>query len=1299
MVRRVFVEKKKGFDAEAQGLFRELSENLHLRQLSQVRVVNRYDIEGIDGQVYESAKETIFSEPAVDQVWDDKMEIPAGCRWFLSEYLPGQYDQRADSAAQCIQLINGGSKPVVRFAKMILLVGEISDEELETVKRYCINPVDSQEGASEKPERLTMDMAVPQNVARVEGFCQMSPEELEVYRKDMGFAMSREDLQFVRSYFADQEHRDPTVTELRVIDTYWSDHCRHTTFHTQITQVEFGEGCMGKLLRETYEEYLALRNQVYENRDKPICLMDLAVIGAKYLKKKGLAEDLDESEEINACSIKATAVVDGREEDWLVMFKNETHNHPTEIEPFGGAATCLGGAIRDPLSGRVYVYQAMRVTGSADPRAGFDETLAGKLPQRTITKSAASGYSSYGNQIGLATGQVAEIYHPDYVAKRMEVGAVIGAAPADHVVRERPAAGDVIILVGGRTGRDGCGGATGSSKEHTEDSILTCGAEVQKGNPPVERSIQRLFRRREAARLIKRCNDFGAGGVSVAIGELAESIDVNLDLVPKKYEGLDGTELAISESQERMAVVVGPQDTQQFMAYAAEENLEATIVAEVTDTHRFRMDWRGDQILDLSRRFLETNGAIQENRASMAGFSAVQPTELWKGCTLKEAVKGLQGLNCASQKGLVEQFDSTIGAGTVLMPLGGKYQLSPAAGMAAKLPVTTGETDTATLMAYGFDPELSEKSPFHGAYYAVVESVTKLGAMGGNIRNARLTFQEYFERLGTDETRWGKPLAALLGALKAQMFLEIPAIGGKDSMSGTFMEKDVPPTLISFGVNLCQASRVISTELKAADSLLVLVSPGRTANGLLCEEAYRRQMDRVYQLIQQGKIRAAAPIGMGGALSAAVKMAVGNQIGLELFGLTEEELSRKEYGGLLLELAAPGGKELLSGISFKLAGKTLAEPVFRVYLPGDLSEQNQERASDTHEKSQCVGAHEKLDIASMAQKNPECVGSTQRKPDYAIDLKELTRVWREPLEPVFPSKTEVRAEADAEKLPLCSYPSRGRKHSDFSFASPQVFIPVFPGTNCEADSRRAFEKAGGTCLVQVLNNLDSKGLEESIRQMAEQIRQSQIIMLPGGFSGGDEPDGSAKFITAVFRNPRISEAVEDLLENRDGLILGICNGFQALIKLGLVPGGTIASMKEDSPTLTYNTINRHMSRLVRTRIASVKSPWLAGVSVGEIHTVPISHGEGRFMADSRLAAELAKNGQIATQYVDELGSPSMDMEVNPNGSLWAIEGITSPDGRIFGKMAHSERIGKNLYRNVPGDTDQKIFASGIDYFK
>lgn len=1287
MVRRVFVEKKEGFDAEAQGLFRELSENLHLRRLSRVRIINRYDIEGIDRQVYESAKETIFSEPAVDCVWDEKMEIPAGCRWFLSEYLPGQYDQRADSAAQCIQLINGGSKPAVRFAKMILLVGEISDEELKTVKRYCINPVDSQEGASEKPERLAMDMAVPQNVARVEGFCQMSPEELEVYRKDMGFAMSREDLQFVRSYFADQEQRDPTVTELKVIDTYWSDHCRHTTFHTQITQVEFGEGCMGKLLRETYEEYLALRNQVYENRDKPICLMDLAVIGAKYLKKKGLAEDLDESEEINACSIKATAVVDGREEDWLVMFKNETHNHPTEIEPFGGAATCLGGAIRDPLSGRVYVYQAMRVTGSADPRAGFDETLAGKLPQRTITKSAASGYSSYGNQIGLATGQVAEIYHPDYVAKRMEVGAVIGAAPADHVVRERPVAGDVIILVGGRTGRDGCGGATGSSKEHTEDSILTCGAEVQKGNPPVERSIQRLFRRREAARLIKRCNDFGAGGVSVAIGELAESIDVNLDLVPKKYEGLDGTELAISESQERMAVVVGPQDSKRFMAYAAEENLEATIVAEVTDTGRFRMRWRGQQILDLSRKFLETNGVMQQNGASMAEFSAVQPPKLLTGCTLQEAIKGLQGLNCASQKGLVEQFDSTIGAGTVLMPLGGKYQLSPAAGMAAKLPVTTGDTDTATLMAYGFDPELSEKSPFHGAYYAVVESVTKLGAMGGNIRNARLTFQEYFERLGTDETRWGKPLAALLGALKAQMFLEIPAIGGKDSMSGTFMEKDVPPTLISFGVNLCQASRVISTELKAADSLLVLVSPGRTANGLLCEEAYRHQMDRVYQLIQQGKIRAAAPIGIGGALATAVKMTVGNQIGLELFGLTEEELSRKEYGGLLLELAAPGGmseyamsehevsqnemleheisgkgflEELFSEISWKLVGKTLAEPVFRVYLLSDQAE---------------------------------------KKPDYAIDLKELTRMWREPLESVFPSKAEVPAESDAEKLPICTFPNRGKKHSDFSFASPRVFIPVFPGTNCEADSRRAFEKAGGTCLVQVLNNLDSNGLAESIEQMAQQIRQSQIIMLPGGFSGGDEPDGSAKFITAVFRNPRISEAVEDLMENRDGLILGVCNGFQALIKLGLVPGGTIASMKEDSPTLTYNTINRHMSRLVRTRIASVKSPWLAGVSVGEMHIVPISHGEGRFIAAPELAAELARNGQIATQYVDEFGSPSMDMEVNPNGSLWAIEGITSPDGRIFGKMAHSERIGENLYRNVPGETDQKIFASGIRYFR
>lgn len=1272
MVRRIYVEKKKGFDVEAQSLFRELSENLHLRQLSGVRVINRYDIEGIDQKTYESARETIFSEPAVDMAYDEEIALEAGSRYFLTEYLPGQYDQRADSAAQCIKLMNGSAEPVVRFARMIVLLGDLTETDLEAAKHYCINPVDSQEGAADKPDQLSMEMPVPEAVARVEGFREWEDEKLEAYRKEMGFAMSPEDLKFVRSYFGEQEHRDPTVTELRVIDTYWSDHCRHTTFNTKITEVDFGEGVLGELLRKTYDEYLEMRQEVYGDRDKPVCLMDLAVIGAKYLKKKGLVPDLDESEEINACSIKVEAEVNGQKEDWLVMFKNETHNHPTEIEPFGGAATCLGGAIRDPLSGRVYVYQAMRVTGCADPRTKFEDTLAGKLPQRKITKSAADGYSSYGNQIGLATGQVAEVYDPDFVAKRMEVGAVIGAAPADHVVRERPADGDVIILVGGRTGRDGCGGATGSSKEHTEDSILTCGAEVQKGNPPVERNVQRLFRRKEAARLIKRCNDFGAGGVSVAIGELADSLDVNLDLVPKKYEGLDGTELAISESQERMAVVVAKEDVETFLGYAAEENLEAVTVASVTDTGRFRMDWRGDRILDLSREFLNTNGVQQENAASMkelvqaAGFEAADEEaaarQLFGEGTLETAAQQLiSDLNCVSQKGLTEQFDSTIGAGTVLMPLGGKYQLTPAAGMAAKLPVTEGDTDTATLMAYGFDPELAKLSPYHGAYYAVLDSVTKIGAMGGQIRKVRLSFQEYFERLGTDPARWGKPLAALLGALKAQKFLEIPAIGGKDSMSGTFMDKNVPPTLISFAVDTALASKVVSTEWKKTGSTLVLVSPGYDGEGLICEENYRRQMDRIYQLIQEEKILSAAPIGKGGAYAAAAKMALGNRIGVKLTGLTEAQLSRKAYGSLLLEIdaeiAANGGvKKLLEGLNFTVAGTTASEPEFYV-------------------ETKTEGGIEK---------------------SCSVSLEKLTEQWEAPLDGVFPTRAEKEAGV---KCQAFSFTQRGKDHSSLAIAKPRVFIPVFPGTNCEVDSKRAFEKAGGSCTVQVLNNQNPDALAESIKTMAQAISESQIIMIPGGFSGGDEPDGSAKFITAVFRNPAVSEAVTELLENRDGLMLGICNGFQALIKLGLVPYGKITEMKDDSATLTYNQINRHMSRLVRTRIASVKSPWFAGVEAGDVHLIPISHGEGRFIASDQLVKELAENGQIATQYVDQDGNPSMDIADNPNGSVFAIEGITSPDGRILGKMGHSERIGKNLYRNVPGDMDQKIFASGIAYFK
>lgn len=1254
MVRRIYVEKKKGFDVEAEALFNDVKENLHIDGLSGVRILNRYDMDGIDDATYEAAKYTVFAEPAIDIVYEETMPEDAGSAVFFAvEYLPGQYDQRADSAAQCIKLMNTEAEAVVKFARTIVLEGDIDGKDLEAIKKYCVNPVDSQIAAMEKPDDLAMETVPPEDVPVIDGFRTMTESALEGYRKEMGFAMSTADIAFVQQYYRDEERRDPTLTELKVIDTYWSDHCRHTTFNTTLRDVGFDDSPYGRLVAQAFAQYLDMRKEVYGAKEKNLCLMDMACIGAKYLKKYGKVNDLDESEEINACSIKVKARIDGKEEDWLVMFKNETHNHPTEIEPFGGAATCLGGAIRDPLSGRVYVYQAMRVTGAADPRRPIEETINGKLPQRKITREAAQGYSSYGNQIGLATGLVDEVYHENYVAKRMEIGAVVGAAPADHVIRKTPQKGDIIVLVGGRTGRDGCGGATGSSKEHTEESILQCGAEVQKGNPPVERNIQRLFRRKEVANLIKRCNDFGAGGVSVAIGELADGLDINLDLVPKKYEGLDGTELAISESQERMAVVIDADRAEEFIGYADEENLEATIVATVTDTNRVRMYWREKCILDISRDFLNTNGAQQFAKAFAADPKFVAQSSGDLSDILKEnrtREQLLTDLNCCSKKGLTEMFDSTIGAATVLMPLGGRYQLSPAAGMAAKLPVTRGETDTATIMSYGFDPELAMRSPFHGALYAVVDSVTKIAAMGGDYRNIRLTFQEYFEKLGEEPQRWGKPMAALLGALRVQKELEIPAIGGKDSMSGTFMDIDVPPTLASFAITTIDAGEVLSTEFKYAGSHLVAVTAPIDKDGVIDFDIYRNNLLKIRELAARGKILAADAIGRGGLYMTLVRMAVGNRIGVDV--KVEGDILSPMFGSLVIEI--PAGERidrLMSGSVYTVLGST------------------------------------------TAGRNITVNGKSE-------DIKELTKRWQEPLEGVFPVRTpDFRDSSDDTPVEQPIYIQRNTSGPAVRIAKPRVVIPAFPGTNCEMDSARAFRKAGAEADIHIIRNQTTAQLEESIRQLEQKIRSSQIIMIPGGFSGGDEPDGSAKFITAVFRNPGISDAVSDLLENRDGLMLGICNGFQALIKLGLVPEGKIVDGTENSPTLTYNKIGRHASCLVRTGITSVKSPWLAGVNVGDVFTIPVSHGEGRFIASGDVLEKLKANGQIATQYVDFDGNPSMDIAFNPNGSVMAIEGITSPDGRVLGKMGHSERIGHNVYKNVLGDKDQKIFESGVKYFK
>ena len=1252
-VKRVFVEKREGFDVEALNLMADLKNNLGLKTIEKVRIINRYDISGLDGENFEKAKNTILSETNADLVFVETMPEDEDYRVFAMEYLPGQYDQRADSAAQCVQLLTQGERPQVVSAKLIAVKGDITEDEFVKIQNYLINPVESRLASLEKPDSLDMKADRPDDVAVVEGFIRFNDEEMQQYFGSMGFAMTLSDLKFCRDYFRDEEHRDPTVTELRVIDTYGSDHCRHTTFLTRLEKIEIEKTALTKTIEDALNLYYRSREEIYgKDSERDVSLMDMALVGMKLLKKRGMIPDLDQSDEINACSIEVPVTIDGKTEQWLVQFKNETHNHPTEIEPFGGAATCLGGAIRDPLSGRAYVYQAMRVTGSGDPTIPFEDTMEGKLPSRKITTGAAAGYSSYGNQIGLATGQVTELYDKGYVAKRLEIGAVIGASPKANVVRDVPAPDDVIVLLGGRTGRDGCGGATGSSKAHTMDSIETCGAEVQKGNPPTERKIQRLFRNREVSTLIKRCNDFGAGGVCVAIGELADGLTVDLDKVTKKYDGLDGTELAISESQERMAVVLDPKDVDRFIIEADKENLEATAVAVVTENPRLTMQWRGKTIVDLSRKFLNTNGVIQVAQAYITAPDADQcyrkkAPEALRSIEDDEAfAANLKRLEVCSQKGLCERFDSSIGAATVLMPFGGVTQLTPQDAMAAKIPLLEGETDDATAMAYGYIPGIARWSPFHGAAYAVVESLSKLLAIGADPLTARLTFQEYFERLHEVPSRWGKPAAALLGSLVAQIQLGLPSIGGKDSMSGSFEDLDVPPTLVSFAVAMTKASKTISAEFKKSGSKVIYVPVPENKDALLPDWEKLKEMYRaVYALISSGKVLAAYTVKEGGAAAAVAKMCFGNQIGFRFAKeLTKDELFAPLSGSLILELA-DGAALDDTVLSYEL-GVTTDD--------GTVTVNGKTMALDT-----------------------------------------LVEAWTGKLESVFPVK--AACPAVSHDVPL--YTERNVSAPAIKTAKPKVFIPVFPGTNCEVDTARAFAKAGADPQLLIVRNLTPNAIEETIDEMVRLIGQSQMIMLPGGFSGGDEPDGSGKFIATTFRNPRVKEAVNVLLKQRDGLMLGICNGFQALIKLGLVPYGEIVDLKENDPTLTFNTVGRHISCMAYTRITSVKSPWFSMVNAGDIHAVPISHGEGRFVADEAMLQKLIANGQIATQYVSPDGKVADNITYNPNGSICAIEGITSPDGRVLGKMGHSERKGDNLYFNVPFEKDQKIFESGVAYFK
>ena len=1229
MVYRIYVEKKPGFDGEARQLQNELTTLLGIRSLTGLRLLNRYDVEGISEELFRQCAGTVFSEPPVD---DTCSELPAHQGpAFAVEYLPGQFDQRADSAAECIQLISQGERPLVRSAKVYLLEGALTDAEVEEIKKYVINPVEAREASLETRATLQMTYAVPGAVATLTGFNQLDEAGLKAFVAEKGLAMDYGDIKFCQDYFR-SEQRDPTITEIRMIDTYWSDHCRHTTFGTILDDVQIDDA----VVQEAFDRYMALREETGRT-EKPRCLMDVATMGARALKQRGVLTNLDESDEINACTVKIKCDVDGEDQDWLFLFKNETHNHPTEIEPFGGAATCIGGAIRDPLSGRSYVYQAMRVTGAGDPLVPVSETLPGKLPQRKLVTTAAAGYSSYGNQIGLATGQVDEIYHPGYVAKRMEIGAVVGATPASHVRRECPAPGDVIVLLGGRTGRDGIGGATGSSKAHNHESLEHCGAEVQKGNPPIERKLQRLFRREDACRMIKRCNDFGAGGVSVAIGELADGLYIDLNKVTKKYEGLDGTELAISESQERMAVALAPEDVDRFIALASEENLEATPVATVTEEKRLKMVWNGAAIVDVSRDFLNSNGAEKHQKAHIEKASVWQPQ--WAGATFGEKMKSMVGdLNICSKKGLSERFDSTIGAATVLMPFGGSHQLTPQMAMAAKLPVD-GETTTCSGMAWGFNPYLMSADPYKGAMLAVVDSVTKLVAAGFRYQDMYLTFQEYFERLGDRPERWGKPLAALLGALDAQMGLGIASIGGKDSMSGSFEDLDVPPTLVSFATAIGKTHRVVSTEFKKGHSSVVLLRPFYKEDGVTPN--FASLLANYYiadQMMEKGIVLSASAVGYGGIAEALFKMGLGNQVGFRMIAdMSVDELFEPAYGSLVLEIAtgAPAGK---------LLGVT------------------------THEY-QFTACGETLDSAALQE------------------------IWEAKLEPVYPyRKAGPAVAAVSGRIDPPAAPKIG-------VAKPRVIIPVFPGTNCEYDTARAFRAAGADPRTLVIRNLTPADVTASCEALVKAIDDAQIVMLPGGFSGGDEPDGSAKFIASFFRSPAVTDAVRRLLFERDGLMLGICNGFQALIKLGLVPYGDIRPITPDSPTLTFNTIGRHQSMLVRTRVASTGSPWLSRCELGDEFLVPISHGEGRFVAPQAVLDQLAAQGQIATQYVDLASQPTMDLRYNPNGSLLAIEGITSPDGRILGKMGHSERRGDGLYENVAGDKFQPIFEGGVDYFR
>ncbi|CEO14404.1 phosphoribosylformylglycinamidine synthase [Paraclostridium sordellii] len=1262
-VRRILVEKKQGFDLEAKHLKSDLEESLNIDTIENLRILNRYDIEKIEDEVYEKAINTVFSEPNTDDVYKEYVELNKEDRVFAIEYLPGQYDQRGDWASQCIQIINEGIRPIINTAKVLILTGNITDEQFKQIKSYCINPVDSREAILEKPETLEVDTEIPTSVDILEEFINLEENQLKDLMKDLELAMTFDDLLHVQKYFKQIENRNPTITEIKVLDTYWSDHCRHTTFMTKIEDIVIEESKYTNVVKEAYDLYLQSRKNVYGETNRDVCLMDIATIAMKELRKIGKLEDLDVSEEINACSINVDVEIDGKKEEYLVMFKNETHNHPTEIEPFGGAATCLGGAIRDPLSGRSYVYQAMRVTGSADPRTSLEDTLEGKLMQKKITTQAANGYSSYGNQIGLSTGQVTELYDEDFVAKRMEIGAVIAAAPKENVIRETPESGDVVILLGGKTGRDGCGGATGSSKEHSEESLFTCSAEVQKGDAPNERKIQRFFRNKEVAQMIKRCNDFGAGGVCVAIGEIAESIDINLDVIPKKYEGLDGTELAISESQERMAVVIKKENIEKFISMAREENLEATHVADVTDSKRVRMFWNGKTIVDMSRDFIETNGVKQTTKVRVKAIEHIEINNRFKEkqfelavddeMSLKDRfVETMTDLNVCSQKGLVEKFDNTIGGNTVLLPFGGKYQATPTQGMVAKIPVLNGETDTSTIMTYGYNPKIGKYSPFHGALYAVVESVCKVVTIGGNFSSIRLTLQEYFEKLGISEVKWGKPFSALLGAYYAQNKLGIPAIGGKDSMSGTFKDIDVPPTLVSFAVDTVDAKQVLSPEFKNSNSTVIMLSTKVFENKVIDFEELKKNLSKVTDLIKGEKVSSAYSIGYGGVCEAICKMSFGNKIGFrfnESIEIDESILFGASYGNIILELKDDNKEvlESLRGYNYKILGNTVKEK-------------------------------------SIFIENEE------------IDIDFIYNKYCEVLEPIFPTKVETIKE----KIETIRFitDTKGCK-SGISLASPKVFIPTFPGTNCEYDSARVFEKAGAKTSIKVFKNLTDKDIESSIDSMVEEIKSSQIIMLPGGFSAGDEPDGSGKFIATVFRNPKIAEAVNEFLTKQDGLMLGICNGFQALIKLGLVPYGQIMDIDENCPTLTYNKIGRHQAKMVKTRISSNKSPWLYGTEVGEIHSIAISHGEGRFVADEKTLKQLIDNGQIATQYVDLEGNATYDIDFNPNGSTFAVEGITSIDGRILGKMGHSERIGNQVVKNIIGEKDQKIFESGVKYFK